>query len=193
MRQSLEHSNNMVAELIGQVAGRRLAGKPGTLAETSNALTGWLKSRLSTAAWDRFALPNHSGLTAAARVTPEQMAAIIRFAVNQRYGGWSYAALLPASGMRDAMRGRLRDPTTALRVWAKTGTLKYAKGLTGVLFTQQGRQVAFALFIADFEKRRAYDAADNVHAPDVVVPAEDWIRRAEALEEDIVREWVIQF
>jgi D-alanyl-D-alanine carboxypeptidase/D-alanyl-D-alanine-endopeptidase (penicillin-binding protein 4) len=193
VRQSLEHSNNVVAELIGQVAGRRLAGKPGTLAETSRALTGWLKSRLPTITWDGFALPNHSGLSAAARVTPEQMAAIIRFAVDQRYGGWSYAALLPASGMRDAMRGRLRDPTTALRVWGKTGTLKYAKGLTGILFTQQGRQVAFALFIADFEKRRAYDAADNVEAPEVAAQADAWIRQVEALEEAIVREWIIQF
>lgn len=192
VRQSLEHSNNLVAELIGQVAARRLAGTPGTLAESAATLTGWLKAKLPAVKWDGFKLPNHSGLAADARVSPEQMAAILRFAVAQRYGGWGYQALLPVSGLRESMRGRLRDPTTALRVWAKTGTLKYAKGLAGALFTQQGRRVVFALYVTDFDRRRDYDDAANAQAPDVVAAADDWIRRAEAFEEDLVREWIIQ-
>ncbi|HEX9703525.1 MAG TPA: D-alanyl-D-alanine carboxypeptidase, partial [Rhodospirillales bacterium] len=193
VRLGLEHSNNMVAELVGQVAARRLAGKPGTLAQSSGVLVDWLKANLPKTAWGGFVLPNHSGLSSAARASPAQMVAVVRFAGDQRYAGWNYPALLPASGMREAMRGRFRDPTTALRIWAKTGTLKYAKGLVGVLFTQQGRQLAFALFVTDFDGRRAYDAAANVEAPEVKAKAEEWIRRAEAFEEDIVREWIILY
>ena len=193
VRRSLEHSNNLVAELIGQVAARRMTGGPGTLAQSSAAVAGWWKARLPETDWDGYHIPNHSGLASGARASPEQMAAIIRFAAGQRTGAGSILSLLPVSGFRDAMGGRLRDPATALRVWAKTGTLKYAKGFMGVLFTQQGRQVAFALYVTDFRKRLIYDVTTDVLEPAPAARAEDWIRRAEALEEDLVREWIIGF
>jgi D-alanyl-D-alanine carboxypeptidase/D-alanyl-D-alanine-endopeptidase (penicillin-binding protein 4) len=154
-------------------------------------LSRWLRKRLPDTAWDGFRLANHSGLSSKARVTPRQMAAIVRLAAHRRHGGGSYLSLLPASGLRDSMRGRFRDPTTALKIWAKTGTLKYAKGLVGVFFAASGRPVAFALFVTDFAKRRVYDAAANAQSPAVADPAEDWIRRAEALEEDLLREWIL--
>jgi len=191
-RQSLEHSNNMVAELIGQVAARRLTGKPGTLAQSAAAMAGWLKTTIPGVAWDGFQMPNHSGLAEDARVSPEQMAAILRFAAGQRYGGVGYQTLLPVSGYRKSMNGRLRDPTTALRVWAKTGTLRYAKGLAGVLFTQQGRQVVFVLYITDFDRFRAQGPAAIAQASDGDA-AKDWTRRAFAFQEDLVREWIIQY
>ena len=191
VRLALEHSNNMVAELIGQVAARHLDGEAKELAEGAESLSRWLRKRLPDTAWDGFRLANHSGLSSKARVTPRQMAAIVRLAAHRRHGGGSYFSLLPASGLRDSMRGRFRDPTTALRIWAKTGTLKYAKGLVGVFFAASGRPVAFALFVTDFAKRRVYDAAANAQSPAVADPAEDWIRRAEALEEDLLREWIL--
>ena len=193
VRLALEHSNNLVTELIGLVAARRLTGKALSLADSSRALGRWLTGRLAGVSWDGFHLTNHSGLTSRARVSPEQMAAIVRFAAHQRYGGWTFPSLLPASGVRDSMRGRFRDPVTALRLWAKTGTLKYAKGLTGVLFAQSGRRVAFALYVTDFERRRQYDAEPEPQAPETARRADDWVSRAEALEEDLVREWVLKF
>ena len=191
VRLALEHSNNMVAELIGQVAARHLDGEAKELAEGAESLSRWLRKRLPDTAWDGFRLANHSGLSSKARVTPRQMAAIVRLAAYRRHGGGSYLSLLPASGLRNSMRGRFRDPTTALKIWAKTGTLKYAKGLVGVFFAASGRPVAFALFVTDFAKRRVYDAAANAQSPAVADPAEDWIRRAEALEEDLLREWIL--
>ncbi len=190
VRLALEHSNNMVAELIGQVAARRLGGEAGDLAEGAGSLSDWLRKRLPEIDWDGFRLANHSGLSSKARVTPRQMAAIVRFAAHRRPGGRSYLSLLPASGLRDSMRGRFRDPATALRIWAKTGTLKYAKGLVGVFFADGGRPVAFALFVTDFDRRRAYDAAANPRSPAAAGPAEDWSRRAVALEEARLREWI---
>jgi D-alanyl-D-alanine carboxypeptidase/D-alanyl-D-alanine-endopeptidase (penicillin-binding protein 4) len=192
VRQSLEHSNNMVAELIGQVAARRLTGKPAPLADSAAALTGWLKKAIPGVAWDGFVMPNHSGLADDARVSPEQMSAILRFALQQRYAGDFYQSMLPVSGYRNAMGGRLRDPTTALRVWAKTGTLRYSKGLAGVLFTQQGREVVFALYVTDFDRLRAHGVPADAPPPEVAA-ARDWTRRAFAFQEDLVREWIIQY
>lgn len=191
VRLALEHSNNMVAELIGQAAARHLDGEAKELAEGAESLSNWLRKRLPDTAWDGFRLANHSGLSAKARVTPRQMAAIVRLAAHQRHGGGSYLSLLPVSGLRDSMRGRFRDPATALRIWAKTGTLKYAKGLVGVFFADSGRRLAFAFFVTDFDLRRAYDSAANPQSPTVAGPAEDWIRRAEALEQDLLREWIL--
>jgi len=190
VRLGLEYSNNMVMELIGQMAARQLTGKAMTLAQSSEALVRWLKDQLKGAKWAGFTLPNHSGLSAAARVSPAQMASIIRFAALQRFAGWSYLSLLPVSGQRDAMRKRFRDPATTLRLWAKTGTLKYAKGLTGQLHSKKGRRLAFALYITDFAQRRAFDA--NPRDADTA-DAEGWIMRAEALESDLVREWILKF
>jgi len=42
-------------------------------------------------------------------------------------------------------------------------------------------------------RRRAYDEAANPQAPNVVAAAEEWIGRAEAFEEDLVREWILEF
>ncbi|MCH7865073.1 MAG: BrxA/BrxB family bacilliredoxin [Proteobacteria bacterium] len=193
VRLALEHSNNMVTELIGQVAARHLDGEAKDLAGGALTLSRWLRKRLPDTAWDGFRLPNHSGLSSKARVTPRQMAAIVRLAAGRRYGGGGYLSLLPASGLGDSMHGRFRDPATALKIWAKTGTLKYAKGFTGILFTQQGRQVAFALYVTDFRKRLIYDVTTDALEPAPAARAEDWIRRAEALEEDLVREWIIGF
>jgi D-alanyl-D-alanine carboxypeptidase/D-alanyl-D-alanine-endopeptidase (penicillin-binding protein 4) len=195
VRLALEHSNNMVAELIGQVAARKLGGGAKELAEGSALLGESLMTRLQKkipgVRWDGFNLPNHSGLTSKARVSPKQMAAIVRLAALQRFGGGSYLSLLPASGLRDSMRGRFRDPATALKIWAKTGTLKYAKGMAGVFFADSGRRVAFALYVTDFSRRRAYDAAANAQSPAVAVPADDWIGRAEVFEQDLIREWIL--
>ncbi len=191
VRLALEHSNNMVAELIGQVAARQLDGEAKDLAGGALTLSRWLRKRLPGIAWDGFRLANHSGLSSKARVTPRQMAAIVRLAAHRRYGGASYLSLLPVSGLRDSMRRRFRDPATALGIWAKTGTLKYAKGLVGVFFAASGRPVAFALFVTDFAKRSVYDAAADPRSPGVAGPAEDWIDRAEALEEDLLREWIL--
>lgn len=193
VRLALEYSNNMVSELVGQAAARRLDGKAADLRGSSRALTRWLKERLPGISWDGFHLANHSGLSSKSRVSPAQMAAIVRFAARERYGGLSYVSLLPVSGLRESMRGRFRDPAAALRLWAKTGTLKYAKGLTGVMFTRSGRRLAFALYLTDFAKRRQWDAENHLRAPETLNRAEDWIGRAEALEEDLIREWLLEF
>ncbi|NQU60789.1 MAG: D-alanyl-D-alanine carboxypeptidase [Rhodospirillales bacterium] len=193
VRLALQHSNNMVAELIGQVAARKIGGRALDLTESSAVLNNWLKDRLVATSWDGFHLPNHSGLTSKARVTPSQMASIIRFAAHQRFGGWRYLSLLPVSGFRESFRSRFRGPAAELRVWAKTGTLKYAKGITGIMFTNSDRNLAFALYVTDFKKRKAYDEPGAAKTPGIESLAEKWIGRAEAFEEDLIREWIAGF
>ncbi len=187
LRPALEFSNNVVSELIGRVAGRRLTGDRGKSAE---ALTDWLKARNPKIDWRGLNLPNHSGLSERARMTPRQAVAVLRYGLARRYDGWGLLSLLPAAGWRESFAGRFSDQVTRGRVWAKTGTMHYAKGLLGVLFTEAGHRLAFALYVTDFSARAAYDADPGRQAPASQTRAFDWIDRAEAFEEDLVGSWI---
>ncbi len=198
-RLGLEHSNNLVSELTGLTAARLLDGRPDTLDASAAALSGWLgkavDSTITNVDWRGWDLPNHSGLSRHARVTASQMAAVLRFAHGRRYGGWPFASLLPTAGFRKAFRDRFLTEAAAGRIWAKTGTLHYAKGLVGYLMGADGRTRVFALFIADPAARRAYDALspDVRSAPDAQRRALAWINTAEQAEQAIVLEWLARF
>lgn len=190
---ALEFSNNLVSELIGSVAARRLDADDVTLAGSSETLLRWLKEQIPGVDWQGYETRNHSGLSAVARVSPEQMVAVVRFAMPRGGPGVDLAALLPVSGWRDSFAGRHGDPVASSRVWAKTGTLHYAKGLAGVIYSNQGRRIAFALYVTDFDQRRAYDADPDRQSPVAQARAEAWIDRAEALEVALVRRWLLTY
>jgi len=193
VRLGLEFSNNLVSELIGLTAARQLSGRDTSLDASSQELQGWLGAKMPNTDWRGYDVPNHSGLAASARVTPRQMVAVLKFAWRNRYGGWSFASLLPMSGWRDAFGGRFADRGDESRVRAKTGTMHFAKGLAGFLHTSAGRKLAFALFITDFEKRRRYDANRRRLAPESQASAKAWIAAAEAKEESLVRDWISRY
>ena len=194
LRPALAHSNNVVSELIGMAAARKLAGKPASLSESSRTLIGWLGGRALDLDTRGLELPNHSGLSAQARATPKQMLALRRHALLMRYDSDGIVPLLPAAGWRESFGGRFRDPATAGWVWGKTGTMHYATGIVGVLFGQaSGRRSVFALYVMDDEKRRAFDADPAREGAEALARAEDWIQRAKALEEDLVSGWVRRY
>lgn len=181
----LEFSNNLVAELVGLAAARKLAGSVGSLAASAEILTDWYRRRLPKVDWSGFFLPNHSGLSATARVSPSQMTAILELARQEIP---NFLTLLPAAGWNQAFNDRLGDSETALRAWAKTGTMNYGSGMVGYLFPRSGHPLAFALYVSDLERRRRHDRTpDQSGAED---EAKRWLQRAKALEEDMVSRWI---
>ena len=199
VRLGLQHSNNLVAELIGLTATRLYKGRPENLETSAGALSGWLHqavtARLGEVDWVGWRLRNHSGLSRKSRVTAAQMAAVLRFAQGRRYGGWPFASFLPAAGFRRAFRDRFLTEDAVGRLWAKTGTMHYAKGLVGYLMDGAGRTRAFALYIADPAARAAYDALSDADrdAPEEQARARAWIDAAERAEEAIVSDWLKRF
>lgn len=121
------------------------------------------------------------------------MAGVMRAALNARYGGWRFDAILPAGGWDGAMDGRFAAPAASGRVWAKSGTMHYAKGFTGQLFTASGRQLVFAVYLGDPARRDAYDADPDRLAPDTQALARAWIDRAEGFMEDMIGGWIADF
>ncbi len=181
----LRFSNNLAAELVGLTASRKLSARPLSLKESAATLSNWYLRQLPDAPWQGFHCANHSGLSSATRITPKQLAAILRV-------GWS----LP---VRDAtfsqllwppMWERVRNDPDHIAVRAKSGTMNYADGLAGFLTTKHGRQLGFVVLITNFPHRLAQDETQDVRATAAEPERNGWTRRAKVLEKNLVTSWI---
>jgi D-alanyl-D-alanine carboxypeptidase/D-alanyl-D-alanine-endopeptidase (penicillin-binding protein 4) len=183
LHDTLLYSNNMMAEEIGLAAEQRLGRLHGPAADGA-PLVGHLARLMPEVDWSGAFLPNHSGLDGRARLTPRQLAAIIRY-------GWrtdALAALLPASGWSGTLTDRL-DDGAALRVWAKTGAVYYGTALAGYLLPDGRPPAAFVAMASDLGERAAYDALPRPTASDNAA-ASAWTARARGLLDDLVEGWL---
>ena len=189
---TLHYSNNLLAELVGLGAVRKLAGKPETLAASAGRLQAELDRRIGAAGPD-WLLDRHSGLSSRSRASPRRMAALLHYADGRRYGGRSFESLLPISGWKGSLAGWEDEPALAFRVWAKTGTMYYGRGLAGYLYTVSGRRLAFALFTSDLDERRRLDALGPEPDAEEKERAEAWLTKARKLERDLLKRWALAF
>jgi serine-type D-Ala-D-Ala carboxypeptidase/endopeptidase (penicillin-binding protein 4) len=193
-RRLLEHSNNMAAEMVGLATAARIGGAaPTGLADSVARVDAWIRTAASEVDWTGYALANHSGLSPASRATPRQMARLVRHGLALVP---ELPEVLPAREVADAeagagKEGEERNGSLALR--AKSGTMAYARGLAGLLWTQSGRRLAFAVFVYDEGRRIAFDATLDRRLPEMPAPAAAWIRRARGLERDLLRSWAASF
>ena len=176
-RQVLRYSNNLSAELIGLSAARRLDPTVRTLAQSAAVLTTASIVSGPKVDWSGLRLVNHSGLSTASRITPAQMAALLRAA------GPEVWALLP---------GEDEGKVLPAGVHAKSGTMAYAKALAGTLTTAGGRHFGFAFFVTDEAQRRAMDAAMDRRVAELPPEARAWLVRARKLQADLLALWIAQ-
>jgi D-alanyl-D-alanine carboxypeptidase/D-alanyl-D-alanine-endopeptidase (penicillin-binding protein 4) len=183
----LRYSNNLSAELIGQVATHKLSGRPLSLRESGATLANWYRQTLPDTDWRSFVSANHSGLSSASRHSPRQMAAILRYGWTLSAGGSTFLQLL-SPPLWECENGR-----PILTVKAKSGTMSYADGLAGYLTTRSGRQLGFAILITDFTRRAELDATMDVRIADTPPEAREWTERAKELERALVMSWAAQY
>lgn len=186
----LEYSNNMVAEALGLAASSAFANKPHSLSVSANHLTHWLNTHVVKET--RFApfLFNHSGLSAASRITPNDMTNLLLATWHIRHLGQRFDQLLPPAGGREGYRGRFRYPETAYKVWGKTGSMRYIKGLAGYIDAANGQRVAFSIFTNNLTKREQFGHARNMDNAEVRTDARAWRTKAEAFESELIRRWI---
>lgn len=190
VRAGLEYSNNMVSEVVGLAAASTLGDPPKTLKKSADRLTMWLDQNIINGR--RFApnLLNHSGLSAASRISPRQMATLLQSALTRTYGGRRFDTFLTPGGGREGYRGRFRAPGMAYRLWGKTGSMRFIKGLAGYLDTNSGRRLAFAIFTNDLELRQRYVGQAQKDDAKTRQLARDWRARVESFESEIIRRWI---
>ncbi len=183
----LRYSNNLSAELIGQVAARTLSGRPLPLHESAAMVVDWYRRTLTSTNWHGFFSANHSGLSSATRHSPRQIADILRYGWTLPVGRSTFPQLLPPP------HWEREDNHNNTAVRAKSGTMDYADGLVGFLTTTQGQQLGFVILISDFPRRAALDATFDVHLSDSSPEAHAWTERAKALERALVTSWIAQY
>jgi D-alanyl-D-alanine carboxypeptidase/D-alanyl-D-alanine-endopeptidase (penicillin-binding protein 4) len=175
----LKFSNNMTAELIGLATSKRLTGKSLDPRASSAALGDWLRQRISYVDWTGFKLVNHSGLSSESRASPRQIAAILMAMAREPV----------LAGMPNRIMGD--DPKADAA--AKSGTMDFACGLAGYLTGKSGKRLAFAIFVLDREKRAALDAGFDRRVLAPTPGARNWLGRAHALENTLLKSWRERF
>lgn len=187
---TLTFSINLAAELIMLRTAKELTGAAMKPIGAAGHVSRYLSGRLENVPWKNFFMVNGSGLTVRNRVTPEQMTALLIYADAQRYNGTRYRTLMPSSGIEWSLVNRLSDPHSAMRVWAKTGTINYAIALAGYLFTESGRTMAFAIFINDMTERERYDADPDRRSRESSRRVTAWLNNAKNVMDAIVASWI---
>ncbi len=188
----LFHSNNLSAELIGLVTSRTLRDLPLSIIESAALLTDWYQRRLPHADWTGFVSMNHSGLSSMSRHSPRHLTAILYTGAtptSEQTGHGGPNATLPLLDLLPHPEWENEWAELGEKVRAKSGTMSYADGLTGILTTRKGHQLGFALLVTDFARRAAFDTARHAEKVQTSPEAEAWTERAKAFEQALLSHW----
>lgn len=180
VKKMMKYSTNLSAEMLGIAAAQRIDGTAATVEDAARATSGWL--RREGIVQDDLVLENHSGLSTRSRITPRQMADILR-AGDRRFGS-GFAGL--------HTEGKLRGSGTGLPPYSfrtKTGTMHFVRCLAGFIEVE-GRRATFAIFSTDDDRRAVLDARYSPYDERRPPGAGRWLRRALDYENAVLRGWI---
>ncbi len=173
----LNYSTNLTAEALGLAASKARGGDPRTLADSGEHMAAWARRRFGLADVPVFA--DHSGLSDAARITPEAMVQILVRAAS----AGELRPLLRDIVLRNASGAP--DPSTGVTIDAKTGTLNFVSTLAGYITTPGERDLAFAVFVDDLAQRATLDPGDPGRPPG----GRTWLARSRTLHHRLIDRW----
>ena len=188
----LLYSTNLSAELIGLVTSRRLRDLPLSIADSAALLTDWYQRRLPHTDWTGFVSMNHSGLSSRSRHSPRHLTAILyngATPTSEQTGHGGPETLPPPLALLPQPKWKNEWAELGEKVRAKSGTMSYADGLTGILTTHKGHRLGFALLVTDFARRAAFDAARHTEKIQTPPEAEAWTERVKAFEQALLSHW----
>jgi D-alanyl-D-alanine carboxypeptidase/D-alanyl-D-alanine-endopeptidase (penicillin-binding protein 4) len=171
LRDMLRHSTNLTAECVGLSASGARGLQP-----SGRMMSDWAASRYGM----KSDFHDHSGLGAASRTSPLEMAMTLRAADR---AGAGLRGLLREVGMRDAQGKAIANHP--VQVLAKTGTLNFCSGLAGFIAPPRGNTLVFAIFSADVARRAALPPAAR-EKPQGLAP---WLARARKLQGQLIARW----
>lgn len=187
LRDAMFYSNNMALETLAMVATQ--SPSPAAAGE---AITKAVQQMIPNVGWGGFQMLNASGLTDQARMSPGQCAALTAYAATAEFGGLPFRSLLRGRKLDPFMAD---DPSADAPLRTKTGTIYYARALSGVLTPKSQNDVAFCLMTNNIDQRAVYDALpfDQRKDPAIRDPARAWTRAARKQEEGFVLDWAAKF
>ncbi|MCX7286180.1 MAG: D-alanyl-D-alanine carboxypeptidase/D-alanyl-D-alanine-endopeptidase [Rhodobacterales bacterium] len=175
LRDMLRFSTNLTAECVGLAA----SGAQG-LEASAEVMDAWVKATFGV----EVDLHDHSGLGGRSRVTAAGMASIL---VAAEKGGRGLKPILRDVGMKDDNGGVNKG--SPVKVLAKSGTLNFVSGLAGHIVPPSGRELVFAIFSGDPERRDAVPVALREEPEG----GKAWTKRARRLQGQLVSRWAGEF
>jgi D-alanyl-D-alanine carboxypeptidase/D-alanyl-D-alanine-endopeptidase (penicillin-binding protein 4) len=140
----LEASSNFDAEQLVRVLGAKKAGD-GSLAGGAAALRSVLDRALGSVG-EELVQVDGSGLSRGNEVTPSLLVRALRV-VCASDDADMFLAALPVAGETGTLEGRFEDSPVRGRVRAKTGWIRGASSLSGILERKDGSRCAFAILM----------------------------------------------
>lgn len=180
LRSMLKYSNNMTAEVLGLAASRARGAQIGGLTDSGKAMASWMVSSFGLKPGFEFA--NHSGLSTQTKITPRQTVEMLARTDHARLSKLLKPVSLDAWGSEKAL-------PQSCKVFAKTGTLNFVRGLAGYIQGANGRTYAFAIYSGDLDARAGVVRKDRERPPG----AKTWRNRAKAFERSLLRSWAARF
>ncbi len=152
LRGVMKRSDNALTRLLYLQLGAQ-AAQPGdpTLAAAERRVRAWFAARGVADAG--LVMDNGSGLSRAERITPAQLAAVLR-AGQAGAQAPELLSTLPIAGVDGTLSRRLKDGPAAGRARLKTGTLRDAVGLAGFVTDAAGRPWVFVALLNHPEAAR---------------------------------------
>lgn len=174
LKEMLEFSTNLTAEVVGMTVSRQLGAT--SLAQSAAEMTRWFRAQTGASA-TQFA--DHSGLSGDTRVTAADM-----------------VAALVGPGRRAGLRGLMKDiplrdgegrpiPDARVKIAAKTGTLNFVSALAGYATAPDGAEMAFAILTGDLPRRAAIPVAERERPKG----GRSWARRSRQMQQKLIERW----
>lgn len=146
LRGMMRWSTNLTAEVVGLLATQAGGQRVTSLPESGAAMSAWMQEALGAR---NAVFVDHSGLGVGSRIRPQDMTHAL---VAARPDGL-LRALMKDIPMLDRDGNVIENHP--IEVVAKTGTLNFVSTLAGFARTASGRDLAFAIFSADLDRREA--------------------------------------
>lgn len=180
LRGMMRWSTNLTAEIVGLLASQAGGASPVSLLESATAMGDWMQERWGVR---RQLFVDHSGLGDESRVTTREM---VRALVGTGANG-GLRRLMRDIPMRDGDGNLL--PDHPVEVVAKTGTLYFVSTLAGFARAPSGRDLAFAVFCGDLDRRAALDTTQVERPPG----ARGYNGRAKQLQQALIERWAVVY
>jgi serine-type D-Ala-D-Ala carboxypeptidase/endopeptidase (penicillin-binding protein 4) len=175
LRDMLKFSTNLTAECVGLTASGQAS-----LEASGKAMSDWVHATFGVG----FDLHDHSGLGGRSRVTAAGMARVLAQAEREKRG---LKPILRDVGMKDDKGGVIKGHP--VKVLAKSGTLNFVSGLAGHISPPAGRELVFAIFSGDPERRDAVPVALREEPEG----AGAWTKRARRLQGQLINRWAATY
>lgn len=140
-------SNNLMGELFLKELGVVRAGEPGSDANGAKAEADYLRAIGADPA--TVSIADGSGLSVYDRITPRDLVTVLQSDWNGTQRNAATDAL-PLAGVRGTLQDAFAGTPLTGEVFAKTGTARHLRALSGFLQTSRHGPVTFSLLVNDW-------------------------------------------